>query len=51
MYAPETMPEELRYAHNLLDSVVEKCYREEQFVSDQERLDCLFELYADLKGE
>lgn len=49
-YDPNTMPDELRYAHYLLDSVVDRCYRDAPFVSDRDRLDCLFELYNKLGG-
>jgi hypothetical protein len=44
------MPDELRYAHYLLDAVIDRCYRDTPFVSDRERLDCLFELYNELGG-
>jgi hypothetical protein len=44
------MPRELSYAHSLLDAVVDGFYQTAQFVSDQERLDCLFELYTILGG-
>ena len=46
MYNPETMPEELREAHHLLDIAVERIYRPEPFTSDEERLEHLFKLYA-----
>ena len=46
MYNPETMPEELREAHHLLDLAVERIYRPEPFTSDEERLEHLFKLYA-----
>ncbi len=46
MYNPETMPEELREAHNLLDLAVERIYRHEPFTSDEECLEHLFKLYA-----
>ncbi len=46
MYNPETMPEELREAHNQLDLAVERIYRPEPFTSDEERLEHLFKLYA-----
>ena len=45
MYNPETMPEDLKTAHHLLDMAVERCYRPEPFASDEERLECLFKLY------
>ena len=46
MYNPETMPEDLYEAHCHLDLAVERCYRPEPFSSDEERLECLFNLYA-----
>ncbi len=46
MYNPETMPEELREAHHLLDLAVERIYRSEPFTSDEERLEHLFKLYS-----
>lgn len=49
MYNPDTMPEGLKYAHKILDEVVEECYRNEEFLSDQERLDEMFMLYKSLK--
>ncbi|MGL5957944.1 MAG: type IIL restriction-modification enzyme MmeI, partial [Phocaeicola sp.] len=45
MYNPESMPDDLRTAHRTLDLAVERCYRAEPFVSDEERLQHLFKLY------
>ena len=45
-YNPETMPETLKEVHHRLDLAVERCYRPEPFFSDEERLECLFKLYA-----
>lgn len=45
MYNPETMPQDLKYAHQALDIAVERCYRPEPFTSDEERLEHLFKLY------
>lgn len=45
-YNPETMPETLKEAHHRLDLAMERCYRPEPFSSDEERLECLFKLYA-----
>lgn len=45
-YNPETMPETLKEAHHRLDLAVERCYRPAPFSSDEERLECLFKLYA-----
>ena len=43
------MPQGLKYAHKLLDKVVESCYKKEEFCSDQERLDSMFLLYKTIK--
>lgn len=45
MYNPETMPVDLRLAHQALDASIERCYRPEPFTSDEERLEYLFKLY------
>lgn len=45
-YNPESMPEDLKEVHHRLDLAVERCYRPEPFSSDEERLECLFKLYA-----
>ena len=45
MYNPETMPVDLRLAHQALDAAIERCYRPEPFTSDEERLEYLFKLY------
>ncbi len=46
MYNPESMPEDLKEAHHRLDLAVDSCYRPQPFASDEERLECLFKLYA-----
>jgi hypothetical protein len=50
LYKGGQMPCELMEAHSLLDKVVESCYRPAPFVSDQDRLESLFELYNKLGG-
>lgn len=45
MYNPETMPDDLKDVHHRLDLAVEHCYQSEPFASDEERLECLFNLY------
>ena len=50
LYNTKDMPDDLRYAHFLLDGVVDRCYRNEEFVSDSDRLDCLFKLYKNKLG-
>lgn len=46
MYNPETMPDDLKDVHRRLDFAVERCYRLEPFTSNEERLECLFNLYV-----
>ena len=50
LYNDDTMPKGLRYAHHLLDVVVENCYNPAGFQSDQERLNAMFVLYKNMKG-
>lgn len=46
LYNPETMPEDLKEAHERLDVAVERAYREEPFKDDDERLSFLLDLYG-----
>ena len=48
LYKKGQMPQDLMDAHKLLDAAVEACYRATPFVSDRERLDCLFNLYEEM---
>lgn len=50
LYKADQMPNDLMDAHSLLDKVIESCYRQTPFVSDQDRLESLFELYNKLGG-
>lgn len=45
MYDPDTMPSDLKQAHQALDEAIERCYRLQPFSSDAERLEYLFKLY------
>lgn len=45
LYDPDKMPDNLRQAHHALDLLVESCYQDTPFESDEERLECLFKLY------
>ena len=45
MYNPESMPLDLKLAHQAMDIAVEQCYRPEPFTADEERLEYLFKLY------
>ena len=54
LYAPDTMPEDLRQAHERNDEVLERIYIGRRFKNDTERLEKLFELYTKMtktKGE
>jgi len=46
LYDPETMPVNLREAHERNDEVLERIYIGRRFKNDTERLDKLFELYT-----
>lgn len=45
LYDPDKMPDNLRQAHHALDLLVDSCYQDTPFESDEERLECLFKLY------
>lgn len=54
LYDPETMPDNLRQAHERNDEVLERIYIGRRFKNDTERLEKLFEMYAkmtDKKGK
>jgi hypothetical protein len=46
LYDPETMPEDLRRAHERNDEVLERIYIGRRFKNDTERLERLFDLYT-----
>ncbi|MBV6274393.1 lactate dehydrogenase [Alcaligenaceae bacterium CGII-47] len=46
LYNPETMPDNLRAAHERNDEVLERIYIGRRFKNDTERLEKLFELYT-----
>lgn len=46
LYNPEKMPENLRYAHERNDEVLERIYIGRRFKNDTERLEKLFDLYT-----
>jgi hypothetical protein len=48
LYDPNTMPPNLRAAHDNLDRAVERCYRKQPFTSARERVEFLFGLYQKL---
>ena len=48
LYNPETMPDNLRSAHERNDEVLERIYVGRRFKNDTERLEKLFELYTEM---
>lgn len=46
LYEPDTMPEDVRQAHERNDEVLERIYIGRRFKNDTERLEKLFELYT-----
>ena len=51
LYDPETMPADLKQAHERLDNIVESCYPGYPFSSDEARLECLFKLYEKMTNK
>ena len=49
LYDPDTMPANLREAHERNDEVLERIYIGRRFRNDTERLEKLFELYSIMK--
>ncbi|MDX9944700.1 MAG: lactate dehydrogenase, partial [Azonexus sp.] len=49
LYNPDTMPADLRAAHERNDEVLERIYIGRRFKNDTERLEKLFELYTKMK--
>jgi hypothetical protein len=50
LYDPDTMPADLRAAHDRNDEVIERVYIGRRFKNDTERLEKLFDLYAKMTG-
>jgi hypothetical protein len=50
LYDPETMPANLRAAHDANDEALERIYIGRRFRNDTERLERLFEMYAKTQG-
>jgi len=46
LYDPETMPDDLRRAHDANDETLERIYIGRRFKNDTERLEKLFEMYT-----
>lgn len=51
LYNPESMPDDLKAAHEANDLAIEKLYRAKPFASDEERLEFLFKLYEQMIKE
>ena len=51
LYDPESMPDNLRRAHERNDEVLERIYIGRRFRNDTERLEKLFELYTKMTAE
>ena len=51
LYDPESMPANLRAAHERNDEVLERIYIGRRFRNDTERLERLFDLYTKMNAE
>ncbi|MGC4431101.1 type IIL restriction-modification enzyme MmeI, partial [Streptococcus suis] len=51
LYHRDTMPQALREAHQVLDSIVERAYKETPFTSDEERLSHILKRYKKMKEQ
>jgi len=51
LYDPETMPDDLRRAHDDNDEVLERIYIGRRFRNDTERLEKLFDLYTKMTAD
>ena len=51
LYDPDKMPNKLRALHKKLDDTIEKNYRKEKFIDDDDRLKFLFNLYSITKNK
>jgi hypothetical protein len=51
LYNPESMPDNLRHAHERNDEVLERIYIGRTFKNDTERLEKLFELYTKMAAK
>lgn len=51
LYDPDKMPDDLRFAHQELDEVIDKIYRKKPFDNDEERLAHLFDLYETMTAK
>jgi hypothetical protein len=51
LYDPDTMPDDLRAAHDRNDETLERIYIGRRFKNDTERLETLFQLYTEMTGK
>ncbi len=51
LYDPDTMPKGLKDLHQEIDFIVEKSYQSKPFLNDEEKLKCLFDMYAENSPE
>ncbi|MCI7698551.1 MAG: hypothetical protein MSQ05_04115 [Akkermansia sp.] len=51
MYKPESMPADLKQAHEENDRLVDSLYRKKPFSAETERLECLYDLYQQIIEE
>jgi hypothetical protein len=51
LYDPDTMPTDLRTAHERNDETLERIYIGRRFKNDTERLEKLFEMYTEMTGK
>ena len=51
LYDPDTMPKGLKDLQQEKDILVEKSYQSKPFLNDEEKLKCLFDMYADKSPE
>jgi len=51
LYDPDTMPDNLRHAHERNDEVLERIYIGRRFKNDTERLEKLFDLYTKMTAD
>jgi hypothetical protein len=51
LYDPETMPDDLRAAHDRNNETLERIYIGRRFKNDTERLETLFQLYTEMTGK
>lgn len=51
LYDPESMPDDLRSAHDRNDETIERIYIGRRFKNDTERLETLFQLYTEMTAK